>query len=65
MEDILKAIPEKSKAVFNRLKEDWEVMNIPEKAGVVALAIITSPAIAVIAADFLGRRHVRKLEKMV
>jgi hypothetical protein len=60
--DILKEIPEKSKAVFNRLKEDWKIMSAPEKAGIVALAIITSPAIAVIAADYIGRSHIKASE---
>jgi hypothetical protein len=60
--DILKEIPEKSKAVFERLKEDWRVLTVPEKAGIIALAIITAPGIAIVAADYLGRRHVKASE---
>jgi len=59
-------IPEKSKAFFNRIKEDWECMNILEKAGVVATAIILSPAIAGAVGDMVGRyEHNRKLLKEV
>lgn len=64
MEDILKKIPEKSKAVWNRLKEDWRFMTTAEKAGVIAIAIIAHPAIALIAADYFGRKE-KKLKEAV
>jgi hypothetical protein len=64
MEDLLKTIPEKSKRIWERLKEDWKIMSIPEKAGVVALAIITSPAIAIVAADILGR-HEKRIKEVI
>jgi hypothetical protein len=60
MEDLLKEIPEKSRRIWEKLKEDWKTMSIPEKAGVVALAVITSPAIAIVTADILAR-HEKKL----
>jgi len=60
--DLMKEIPEKSKQVWERLKEDWTVLSAPEKAGIIALAIVTAPGIAVIAADYLGRRHVKAAE---
>ena len=59
--DIIKEIPERSKQIWERLKEDWKVLSIPERAGVVALAIITTPAIAVITADFVGRKKLKEV----
>lgn len=57
-------IPEKSKEYFKRLGNDWKGMNKKEKAGVITLAIITSPAISYAGFELYRRNRDRLISKL-
>lgn len=46
LKEAIVKIPEKSKEYFKQMKKTWDILSTKEKAGVVALAILTHPAIS-------------------
>ena len=58
--NIFQKIPEKSKAFINRMKEDWKSMNVVEKAGVIATAVVLDTVLAGVLADVIGRYEFKK-----
>jgi hypothetical protein len=58
---IVEQIPEKSKNFFKRIRQDWDSLSNTEKAGIVVLAIATSPVIAGLAMDYFGRRKLKEV----
>jgi hypothetical protein len=69
MTNIMKKIPEKSKKLWNRIKTDWTTMNLPEKVGLLGLAVVASPALSLIGMEGLRRyrdyRERKGLSKVV
>lgn len=45
-QNFFQKIPARSKKYFKKLGKDWKGMSTGEKTGVIALAILTSPAIS-------------------
>ena len=45
-QNFFQKIPARSKKYFKKLGKDWKGMSKGEKTGVIALAILTSPAIS-------------------